>query len=724
MQTKRVFCFAAITVVCGLAAYHHGRQRKPALTQARSAYNRLPLAFEVNEGQAPAAVKFRSRGQGYNLLLTDEGATLSLKNRVREAGPPRTAAKVRTERTAVVQMRLLGATAAAGVEGVDQLPGHSDYFIGRDPSLWRTNVANYAKVKYPGVYPGVDLVYYGNQRQLEFDFVVAPHADPKAISMAFDGARGVRVEPATGDLVVDSGNGDIRLHKPVIYQKAAAQPVQLFEAPNRLVDGRFVTKGRHQVAFEIGAYDASQTLVIDPTLIYSTYLGGAVPTLTFPDTDDDSYGGIAVDSSGNAYVTGDTDCYDFPVAGNPFQPTHAVTTGDSDAFVTKFSADGSTLIYSTFLGGTNDDVGWAIAVDSAGNAYLTGVTNSTDFPTLNAVQPANGGGPYDGFAAKLNPDGSKLIYSTYLGSSGTDEAYALTLDQQDNAYIGGYTDSSNYPVHNAVQPNNAGGIDCFITKLTSAGAIAYSTYLGGSSDDYTGGLAISPKGGLILVGETLSVDFPVVNSLQSANGGGYDAFVAKLNAAGSKLTYSSYFGGSGDDGAFSVATDKYGHIYMQGTTTSTNFPAKNALQPVYGGGLNDSFVTKLNASGSAVIFSTYLGGNGADYSWGLVVDSSDRVWAAGQTNSTNFPVTGDALQKTLAGGYDGYLIQLTAAGTKLRFSTYFGGSGDDHLGNIALDSNGGVYITGQTYSADFPLMNPYQPVFKGLSDAFVAKIQP
>jgi hypothetical protein len=682
------------------------------------------MAFEANMGQAPDAVKFRSRGQGYNLLLTDEGATLSLKKRTREAGPRRGAVKSRTESTSALKLRLLGARAAGGVQGVDQLPGHNNYFIGRDPSRWRTNVANYSKVKYQSVYPGVDLVYYGNQRQLEFDFVVAPHADPKAIGIAFDGALGVRVEPATGDLVVDSGGGDIRLHKPVIYQRAAAQPARFFEAPNRLVDGRFKINGRDQVALEIGPYDPSQTLVIDPTLIYSTYLGGSVPTGTMPNTNDESAGGIAVDSSGNAYLTGDTDCYDFPVAGNPFQPAHAVLNGDSDAFVTKFSADGSTLIYSTFLGGGNEDYGNAIAVDSAGNAYVAGTTNSVDFPTLNPVQATFAGGPQDGFVTKLNPDGSQLIYSTYLGGSGDDSAYTVALEAKDHLYIGGYTGSTDFPVLNALQLNNAGGIDCFVTKLSAAGAMVYSTYLGGTSDEYMGDLAINPKGGIIVVGETHSADFPVVNPLQPTNAGGYDVFVAKLNAAGSKLTYSTYFGGTSDDFAIFVAADKYGRIYMTGTTSSTDFPVKNPIQPVNGGGPNDSFVAKLNAAGSAVIFSTYLGGSGDDNPLGLAVDSSDRVWVGGYTNSTNFPVTGDAIQKTLAGGYDGYITQLNAAGTKLRFSTFFGGSSDDYVGWLALDSNGGVYITGPTYSTDFPLMNPYQPVFTGLSDAFVAKIQP
>jgi hypothetical protein len=265
-------------------------------------------------------------------------------------------------------------------------------------------------------------------------------------------------------------------------------------------------------------------LVIDPALIYSTYLGGSVPTGTMPNTNDETYGAIAVDSSGNAYVTGDTDCYDFPVTPNVFQPVHADINGDSDAFVTKFSADGTTLLYSTFLGGGDEDYGYALAVDSAGNAYVVGGTNSTDFPTLNPVQATFAGGPEDTFAAKLSPDGSKLIYSTYLGGGGDEIAFALTLDRQDNAYVGGWTASTNFPVQNALQSHNAGGIDCFITKLSSVGALVYSTYLGGSLDDYLGGIAINPKGGIIVGGETASSqDFPLRNALQPTFGGGtYD----------------------------------------------------------------------------------------------------------------------------------------------------------------------------------------------------------
>jgi len=530
MKNERVSCLhgrgiakaailATAIVVCGLTAYHHRPKPQPTgapgakeLARIKNAYSRLPLAFEANTGQTAGDVKFRSRGKGYTLLLTDTGATLSLKKQV--PGPQRAkgpnvrsaASKPHTQTASTLQMRLLGTKATAQVEGVDQLPGRSNYFKGNDPSKWRTNVPNYAKVRYPGVYPGVDLVYYGNQRQLEFDFVVAPHANPDAIGLKFDGARGMRVEPHSGDLVVDSGSGDVRLHKPVIYQQASNRSpwgvTQLFAAPTRPVDGRFAVKASGQVAFEIGAYDPSNVLVIDPTLVYSTYLGGSVPTGTMSDTDDETYGGIAVDSSGNAYVTGDTDCYDFPAAGNPFQPVHAVVNGDSDAFVTKFSADGSTLLYSTFLGGGDEDYAFAITVDGAGSAHVLGGTNSTDFPTLNPIQASFAGGALDAFVTTLSPDGSHLIYSTYLGGSGDDYGSNLAVDQSGDLYIVGSTQSDNFPVQNALQPKRAGGWDGFITKLSPSGSLIYSTYLGGSLDDYLYSLAIAPKGGIVLSGTT------------------------------------------------------------------------------------------------------------------------------------------------------------------------------------------------------------------------------
>jgi hypothetical protein len=472
-------------------------------------YGKLPLSFEANRGQTDARVKFLSHGSGYTLFLTDDEAVFSLhgskaNGEALDASPQLRPTVVPTG-NAALRMKLVKANRAAKVSGAEELPGKNNYFIGNDPKKWRTNVPTYAKVKYEGIYSGVDLVYYGNQRQLEYDFVVAPGADPRRIQFDVRGAKSMSRDK-DGDLVFDMAEGEVHWHKPVVYQEK--------DGTRQEITARYVLKDKNRVGFEVADYDLRRPLFIDP-LVYSTYLGGSGT---------DFGTGIAVDSSGNAYVTGFTQSTNFPTM-NPLQATYG---GGYDAFVAEINPTGSALVYSTYLGGSGDDFGRGIAVDSSGNAYVIGNTLSTDFPTMNPLQPANAGDG-DAFVAQLNPTGSALVYSTYLGGSGYDSGLGIAADSSGNALVTGYTLSINFPTMNPLQPANAGGYDAFVAQLNPSGsALVYSTYLGGSGDDLGYGIAVDSSGNAYVTGSTQSTNFPTMNPFQPANAGSGDAFVAKI----------------------------------------------------------------------------------------------------------------------------------------------------------------------------------------------------
>jgi hypothetical protein len=620
-----------------------------------------------------------------------------------------------------IRMIFAGANTTPRVTGLQELPGKANYFIGNDPTTWRTNVPTYAKVRYDDIYPGIDLIYYGNQRQLEYDFVVRPGADPTRIVLGFQGAARLEVD-AQGDLVLHTAAGPIRQRKPVIYQEVDGVRTE--------IQGGYVLTDRHQVSFRVAAYVASQPLIIDPVLFYSTYLGSGGL---------DGGSGIAVDTAGNAYVTGETFSMNFltpfPTTPGSFQTTSGV---GSDAFVTKLNPTGSALVYSTYLAGSGFDTGSGIAVDALGNAYVTGATRSGDFPTtLGAFQPTFGGGFNEAFVTKLNPTGSALVYSTYLGGRGGflgDGGSGIAVDGAGNAYVTGATDSPDFPTTvGAVQPTIRGGFDAFVTKLNPTGsALVYSTYLGGTSaSDEGSGIAVDTAGNAYVTGSTFSRDFPTtVGAFQTTRGGGFDAFVTKLNPTGSALVYSTYLGGSDFDFGNGIAVDTAGNVYVTGRTDSSDFPTTlGAFQTTFGGGFNDAFVTKLNPTGSALVYSTYLGGSrSGDVGLGIALDTAGHAYVTGETNSSDFPTTVGALQPTFGGGFsDAFVTTLDPTGSALVYSTYLGGSGtpikQDTGFGIAVDTAGNAYVTGETSSSDFPTTaGAFQPTFGGTSDAFVAKI--
>jgi len=685
-------------------------------------YGKMPLSFEANEGQVQRRVQFLSRGNGYSLFLAPTELQLVLRRPTANALSDKVHSGLtvhyRNEppysKHTILHMRLVNANPQSQLIGLDELPGKVNYFTGRDPQKWRRNLSTFAKVKYQNVYPDVDMICHGNQQQLEYDFVVAPGAVPAVITLDFEEANNLEID-SQGDLLVRTADGNVRQRKPTVYQEA--------NGLRQEIAAHYRLKNKTQVGFEIAPYDASKPLIIDPALVYSTFLGGP---------GENGGTSIAVDSAGNAYVAGFTTSLNFPTA-NPAQSNYG---GGSfgDAFIAKLNPAGSALLYSTYLGGSGDDVGLSVALDSGGNAYVAGTTNSTDFPTVNPLQETYGGGDSDLFLTKLDSTGSTLVYSTYLGGNGpeNEDENFIAVDSAGNAYLTGTTVSTDFPTVNPLQPANTGGSDAFVSKLNPAGtALIYSTYLGGGQNDNGESIAIDAVGNVYIAGKTTSTDFPTMNPLQPAlAGGNTDIFVTKLNSTGSALIYSTYIGGNGDDGAFGIAVDSEGSVYVTGETQfgicqpSCSFPTVIPVQPAFGGGFSDAIVLKLNATGTALIYSTYLGGSGDEQALGIAVDTTGNPYILGVTSSTDFP-TVSPLQQTLSGGpSDPFVTKLNSAGTAFIYSTYLGGSGNELALGIAVDSDGSAYVTGYTFSSDFPTKNPLQPNLQGVPDAFVAKIFP
>jgi Chitobiase/beta-hexosaminidase C-terminal domain/Bacterial Ig-like domain (group 3)/Bacterial Ig-like domain (group 1)/FG-GAP-like repeat/Beta-propeller repeat len=778
--------------------------RKPSLVPKMASaadYANLPMIFEVNEGQIDPQVQFSSKDPNYSLFLTSSKAVLVLRKDFATRDLSNSyflhGKRIYTARSVsqddIVQMQLDRAKQGQRLIGEDKLSGIANYFIGNNPERWQTNVPTFRQVKYADPYPGIDLVYHGNGRQLEYDFIVKPGAKSRRIRLRFLGPTALNLDSA-GDLQVSTKGGQIVFRRPIAYQDE--------NGARRQVDVSFVLLTKDTVGFSIGHYDPHNTLVIDPTLAYSTYIGGS---------GSDEGHGIAVDSSGSAYVTGMTSSIDFPVTSGVYQGSYpGEPTGQTNVFVTKLSPDGKTLVYSTYLGGgqntgsdtAGEDKGNAIAVDANGNAYICGSTSSPDFPTTSgAFQRVNetaANGQASPFVTKLSPDGSQLVYSTIIGGTGDsagndDVADAIAVDPDGNIYITGGTFSSDFPIKNPYQSKNKattinGGIgasNAFVTKLNAAGnALIYSTYFGGSGvvsfdegNDGEGGsgIAIDAGGDAFIAGQAYSTSpsFPTTPGAyqpqnRAAQNEASNAFVAKFDPTGSNLLYSTYIGGSGrvgtntdgdkgglGDAASALAIDTSGNAYLTGYAYSNNFPTFGALQPnnrAYGNNSTNAFVTKLNAVGSDVLYSTYLGGSGApiatvdafggDFGTAIAVDPSEDVYVFGFTYSSNFP-TQDAFQPTnkAAGkASDGFLSELNATGSQLLYSTYLGGSGELHSGSgvgiaapfyfgdiaygLALDGSGAIYVTGGTYATDFPsTVGVYQTGNKtiGEENAFVSK---
>lgn len=660
--------------------------------KVRETYGKLPLKFEANHGQADREVKFFSRSNNYGLYLTSNEAVMVLRNESREkngaiAGPPKERRPAAASADSVLRMRLVAAKRRPKVTGLEELAGKSNYFIGNNPKQWKTNVSQFAKVKYEGVYPGVDVIYYGNQQQLEYDFVVSPGGNPDSIRLAYKGATKIRLDE-NGDLLLVTRSGEVRQHKPIVYQEIDGQ--------RRAISSRYILSEGNEVRFEIGSYDRNRNLIIDPVVSYSTYLGGGSY---------DNMGDIVVDGSGNAYVVGETWSSNFPTR-NSLQPFNAggTTTSPYDAFVTQLNPTGTDVVFSTFIGGTDHDSGSDIARDAAGNIYIVGWTDSNNYPTAGNPYQANGGGRnIDVFVTKLNATGSALLYSTYLGGRADDFGSGIALDSADNIYITGDTGSSNFPTANPFQSSyGGGGTDSFVTKFNAAGSdLLFSTFLGGSGNDgasfYGGGIAVDSSNSVYVTGYTYSLNFPTVSPLQPNPGGGSggscsadcpDAYAAKFTPAGDALVYSTYLGGNDYDTGNDIAVDALGNAYVTGNAFSNNFPTTpGSLKPTKTDTFDRYFVSKINPQGTSFVYSTYIFRGGL----GVALNANGDAYIVGDGAS---------------------LSKLNATGTALDYYVRFGGrdrftpetfADNENCHGIALDAAGSAYLVGETFSPTFPV---------------------
>jgi hypothetical protein len=722
----------------GIVKNHAGQNTRGGIprgalhSKARALYALLPLDFERNDGQTDPKVRFLARGPGYTVFLTRDGAVLRLQRisqRSLRRGTPWRASKV-----SVVRLTLVGASSDVPVKGENQLPGKSNYFLGNDPRHWHTGIPTYSQVRYRGIYPGVDLAYYGRPGQLENDFILAAGADPRRILIHVTGAKRLVLD-TSGALVLQTRTGEARLDRPAAYQGSGAK--------RRWLNVRYVRRGPDEVGLEVHDYQPSQPLIIDPVLTYSTYLGGTGGDMAY---------GVTVDSSGDAYVTGSTGSTNFPVKS----AVQSSPGGDGDAFVAELNPAGSALLYSTYLGGSGVDVGQGIAVDPSGAAYVIGTT-SGGFPvTTGAFQTTYGGGNSNAFVAKLGPGGTKLDYVTYLGGNAADFGLAIAIDGSGDAFVTGSTSSPNFPVlpnPGAFQVGNDGCItagttttctaDAFVTELNPTGTgLVYSTYLGGSAADSGQAIAVDSQGYCYVGGYTNSTDFPTQAPLQSSSGGGSDGFITELKPGGQAVVFSTYWGGSGNDEILGLALDSQGSIYVTGQTQSDDFPtAGNTYQASYGGN-GDAFLSKFASpdksgqNGSTKVYSTYLGGSQADQGNGVAVDSSGDAIVVGYTQSSDFPsldpmqtipgISGAGTCGTVTCS-DAFITKFGPSGAPV-YSTYLGGSQNDAAQAVALDSSGTPYIAGSTDSPNFPVISgAIQSVYAGSGtsgNAFVAKVDP
>ena len=766
-SAKRSELFSAAAHLRHASRTRHGNNNNVDKRAVAASFGRLPMQFEPNEGQTDSRVKFISRGNGYSLFLTANEAVLSLRKSGGEA--PKAASLAPSmehvkptpqAKGAVIQLALEGANSQPQVTGQDPLPGHVNYFLGKDPSEWHTNIPTYSRVAYSSVYPGIDETFYGNQQQLEYDFTVAPGADAARIAMRVDGVDHLSLQ-SDGSVKLFAADSAVQLRAPVVYQGSGSG--------KKVIAASYDLSGGNEIRFHLGDYDHSQPLVIDPMLVYSTYFGGS--------SEDQILAG-RIDTSGNFYVTGFTYSNDFPLIA-PFQNSNnEYANGNQIAFVSELNAAGNNLVYSTYLGGSGllsaggtGDFAQGLALNpSNDDVFVAGETYSVDFPvTTTAYQAFNGGGSVGAptaFLTVLNAGGAGLVYSTYLGGNNGDGAFGVAADSDGNAYVAGATGSSNFPIVAGAPEStyvssstlSEGFLSRINTTLSGTASLTYSTFIGGTGNgngdgDEVFSIRTDGSGNIFFGGITGSSDLLTTAGITSAfqltctpcgvANSGFNGFAgaANTNPGAVGLTWLSYLGGSTGDAIEHVANDLTGDVFVTGFAFSSDFPVttgafQTTLQNTSGG--TSAFVTEFNSTGSALVYSTYLGGsnpNGGngDVGFGIALDLTGDAYVTGQTTSTNFP-TANPIQSTNKapgnGATNAFVTEMTPTGSALVFSTYLGGStlsvngannGDTGWG-IQVDMNNDIFVAGVAGTQNFPTQAPFQSGSGGLDDGFLTEI--
>ncbi|MCT7956090.1 SBBP repeat-containing protein [Laspinema palackyanum] len=667
----------------------------------------LPLSFIPNAGQLDPTVNFSVRGASHGIFFTPDEVVFSVA-----AQPDPESDELQSS---VVRLEFVGANGNPVIEGIEPLPGLANFLSGSDESSWSGNLPTYQGIAYRDLYDGIDLVYRGTEGELKREFVVDPGADPGQIRLDYSGIEAVTLRE--GALVLQTALGELIEAAPIIYQD--------IEGDRVAVAGQYELLGEGQVGFELGAYDPNYALIIDPTLQYSSYLGG-----TLQDQGD----AIALDAEGNIYIAGRTISTDFPTR-IPIQSTISNPPSFKfDAFITKIAADGASAFYSTYLGGLENDRALDVVVDSRGSAFVVGETSSDNFPVTVGTAQTAANGETDGFILKLTPNGGFIELGTYFGGARSDSVNSITLDNEGNFYVTGQTFSENFPMVSAVQNTIGGnGSDVLVAKFNPVGGLVYSTFLGGFGNDVGNAIAVDANQNVYVTGQASTDNFPLVSELQRRYRGGGDAFVTKISSDGSELIYSTYLGGRDSDVGNAIAVDAAGHVYVAGSTGVPrdaqpraviplgDFPTLNPIQGQLSG-LSSAFVTKLAPNGRSLIYSTFLGGSGFESGNDMAIDDRGNVYLTGETTSSDLPQV-TPIQPRFGGNGDAFVGKILADGRTIDYLTYLGGNGFESGNAIAVNAGGTAFVTGQSASPNFPIVNPLPNAAGGVQgDAFVVAI--
>jgi endonuclease/exonuclease/phosphatase family metal-dependent hydrolase len=670
-------------------------------------FGNFPLHFIPNKGQVDERALFYARASKYTLWLTEDGLVFDSSRRLKKKstkmpklhpGDENNLAFFEFDRD-VSRLVFLNANNRPNVFPLNGTEHRVNYFIGNDPSNWQKDVQASQAILYEELYPNIDLKVYGIEQQIEYDFIVKPGGEIHDIGFKYEDVIETRIDKE-GNLIINTEFGKLEHSKPFCFQVIEGERVE--------VEAQFKKNEKNTYGFEVEEYNENYKLIIDPLVLeYSTFLGGSVG---------DTGESITIDSTGAIYVTGYTNSLDFPIKSS-VQANYG--GGRYDAFIVKINASGTALVYSTYLGGSDQEYGRGIAVDSEGAAYALIDTTSIDFPTKNPLQENNGGG-YDTTLTKLDSKGNALIYATYLGGTDDDSGRGIAVDSEGAAYVTGEAMSVNFPTKNPIPGvYSGGGSKAFITKINSSGsALVYSSLLGGPDGNGGTDIAVDSKGAAYVTGHTASASFPLKKPIQDRRAG---SFITKINATGSALVYSTYLGGTNWGQPYAIAVDSQGAAYVTGWTESTDYPTKNPFQKSLKGE-RDVYIAKISATGVKLLYSTYLGGSLEEWPYDIAVDSEGSAYVIGQTQSGDFPLQ-NPIQSSKPGPWsDAFVTKISPSGNTLLYSTYLSGSKGADVHGIAVDAKGKAYVTGVTFSTDFPLKNPLQKKNEGGGDVFVAKL--